>query len=394
MNTNASTQFTVVHSLPVWLPLTSPWLYNQVLYLSPMVENHIVCEHTANLDQFSISNIHSLSEDFTLRYIWDKGLRKLGIRRHLGYLVEIAKRKKASIIHSHWGDVAWNDMDAAQQVGARHVVTFYGKDVNFLPMSNPIWRHRYLQLFSHIDLVLCEGPFMARCIEELGCDRNKIRVHHLGVDVGRIEYRARQWEPGEPLKVLIAASFREKKGIPYALEALGKLQREVPIEITIIGDSSEDARSHVEKEKILTSLRQNGLLDKTRLLGYQTHAVLLEESYRHHVFISPSLTADDGDTEGGAPVTLIDMAASGIPIVSSTHCDIPSVIKHGQTGLLAAERDNEGLFDHLHYLVSHPERWEDMTAAGRRHVEEEFDTHRQSQRLFSIYKELINENKP
>lgn len=388
MNTDPPAQFTVVHSLPVWLPLTSPWLFNQVLYLPPMVENHIVCERTANRNQFNIPNIHSLEEESTLRYFWDKGLRKLGIRRHLGYLVKIAKRKNVSILHSHWGDVAWNDMDAAQQVNAIHVATFYGKDVNFLPMSNPIWRHRYMQLFSHIDLVLCEGPFMAKCIEELGCDRNKIRVHHLGVEVERIEYRARHWEPGEPLKVLIAASFREKKGIPFALEALGKLQHEVPIEITIIGDSSEDARSHVEKEKILTSLKQNGLFDKTRLLGYQTYAVLFEESYRHHIFISPSLTAADGDTEGGAPVALIDMAATGIPIVSSKHCDIPSVIKHGQTGLLAAERDSDGLFDHLLYLVSHPELWEAMTAAGRRHVEEEFDTHRQSQRLFNIYKEL------
>jgi colanic acid/amylovoran biosynthesis glycosyltransferase len=381
---------TVVHSLPVWLPQTSPWLYDQIRFLPPEVDSLVVCERTANLDQFPYVHLYPLTQAPLWRYYWDLGLRKLRLRQHLGYLVSIARKNGARLIHSHWGDVAWGDMGAARAIGARHVVTFYGKEVNFLPVSNPIWRHRYLELFSHIDLVLCEGPFMARCIEELGCNRNKIRVHHLGVEIGSIEYRARQWAPGEPLRVLIAASFREKKGIPYALEALGKLKQIVPIEITIIGDSSEDVRSHVEKEKILSSLRQSGLLDKTRLLGYQTHAVLFSESYRHHVFISPSLTASDGDTEGGAPVALIDMAATGIPIVSSTHCDIPTVIKHGQTGLLAGERDSEALFEHLHYLVSHPETWAVMTAAGRKHVEEEFDARQQSQRLCTIYKELLD----
>lgn len=381
---------TVVHSLPVWLPQTSPWLYDQIRLLAPEVYSLVVCERTANLDQFPYAYLYPLTQAPLWRRYFDLGSRKLKFRRHLGYLVSIARKNGARLIHSHWGDVAWGDMEAAKAINARHVVTFYGKDVNFLPVSYPIWRSRYLELFSHIDLVLCEGPFMAKCIEELGCDRNKIRVHHLGVEIGSIEYRARQWVPGSPLKVLIAASFREKKGIPYALEALGKLKQIVPIEITIIGDASEDVRSHIEKEKILNSLRQNDLLDKTRLLGYQTHAALFEESYRHHVFISPSVTASDGDTEGGAPVTLIDMAATGIIIVSSTHCDIPAVIKHGQTGLLAAERDSEGLFEHLCYLVDHPEGWGKMTAAGRKHVEDEFDAHRQSQRLCNVYKELLN----
>jgi len=385
----STNNLTVVHSLPVWLPRTSPWLYDQVRFLSPEVDSFVLCEQTANLDQFPFNQLYSLSNAPLWRYYQDLGLRKLGFRRHLGYLTAIAKKHRAHVIHSHWGNVAWADIPAVKALNLRHVVTFYGKDVNFLPVSQPIWRDRYRELFEHIDCVLCEGSFMAKCIEELGCDRTKIRVHHLGVDIDAIQYQERKWSQGETLRVLIAASFREKKGIPYALEALGRLQNEVPLEITIIGDSSEDARSHVEKEKILESLKRNNLVNKTRMLGYQTHAVLFEESYRHHVFISPSVTAADGDTEGGAPVALIDMAATGIPIISSLHCDIPSVIKHAETGLLAVERDSDELYQHMHYLITHPERWKDMTLAGRRHMEKEYDTHQQAMRLRKIYQELI-----
>lgn len=58
---------------------------------------------------------------------------------------------------------------------------------------------------------------------------------------------------------------------------------------------------------------------------------LLDEIARHHVFLSPSVTAPDGDSEGGAPVTIIEAAASGMPVVNSTHCATPEAVYDGRT---------------------------------------------------------------
>ena len=49
------------------------------------------------------------------------------------------------------------------------------------------------------------------------------------------------------------------------------------------------------------------------------------------------------DDEGGAPVTLIDMAASGIALVATDHCDINQIINDGVTGFLAKEGDIESI---------------------------------------------------
>ena len=114
----------------------------------------------------------------------------------------------------------------------------------------------------------------------------------------------------------------------------------------------------------------------------------MEEARRHHVFLSPSVTASDGDTEGGAPVSLIEMSASGMMIVSTTHCDIPGVILDGKTGLLAPERDVDGLVERLQWIVAHPEQWMEMQRAGRAHIEAEFDARRQGERLGEIYRDL------
>lgn len=376
----------VVHSLPVWLPLTATWICNQVRYLPAPWTSHVVCEKTQNLEQFDVANIHSLEMAGPVRRLWDKSLRRLGLRDHLGLLTATARRRGAAVIHSHWGDVGWRDRSAPQEAGCRHVVSFYGKDVNYFPVKEPVWRDRYQDLFSRVDGVLCEGPHMGECIVRLGCPPAKVIVHHLGIEVDRIPFRQRSWNPKEPLRILLAGSFREKKGFPYALEAIGRLKQDnLPVEVTIIGDASSDPRSHPEKENILNTITRWDLGACTRLLGYQPHAVLFDEAYRHHVFLSPSISASDGDTEGGAPVTIIEMMATGMPVVSTNHCDIPSIVIPGRTGLLAEERDVDGLMERLLWLVEHPTGWGSLTSEGRTHVEKEYDVVKQARRQARFY---------
>jgi colanic acid/amylovoran biosynthesis glycosyltransferase len=380
----------VVHSLPTWLPLTSPWLYQLVIKAPADVVSHVVCLSTANLPAFPFANLHCLS-DRPLRFRWETGLRRWRLRRHMPFLVETVQRTESTIVHSHWGDAGWADGPSVHRAGAQHVVTFYGKDVNFLPRQDVRWLARYRELFEAVSLVICEGPHMGQCIAALGCDPAKIRVHHLGVENDKIAFKPRRWNPrsGGPLRILIAASFREKKGIPLALTALARLRRRVPeLFVTVVGDSSADPRSVPEKQRILAAIQDGGLTDRVRLLGYRPHDVLMAEAYQHHIFLSPSLTAADGDTEGGAPVSLLDMAASGMPIVSSTHCDIPHLIQHGVTGWLAREADLEALVAQLEAVVADPQCWEEVVHAGRQRTEQEFDAAVQACRLADLYRSL------
>jgi colanic acid/amylovoran biosynthesis glycosyltransferase len=188
--------------------------------------------------------------------------------------------------------------------------------------------------------------------------------------------------------VLLSGSFREKKGFPDAVEALGRIRDEVELEITIIGDEHGLPSTVIEKRKILDAIERNELRVRTRLLGYQAYRVVMEEARRHHVFISPSVTAADGDTEGGAPVSLIEMSAAGLVCVSTTHADIPGVVQNGKTGLLANEHDVDGLASHLRWLIANPDRWDEMRAAARAHIEAEFEALRQGERLAEIYREI------
>lgn len=379
----------VVHAVPgSWLEQTQTWLYEQVSALPTEIENHIVCPRIQNHDQFELPNIHAECEEPASRRILDRLARKLRVRHHSRLLDSVARETGASVLHSHFGSTGWENLSVARNAGLKHVVTFYGLDVNYLPRHG--WAKRYDRLFDEIDLVLCEGPHMASCIVKLGCEARKVRVHHLGVNLQAIDFMPRRWIGDEPLRFLMAASFREKKGLPYAVEALGRIEEFCPIEVTIIGDATSSSDSQAEKRRILQALASTGLDSKVRMLGFQSFGRLLNEAAEHHVFLSPSVTARSGDTEGGAPVCLIEMLACGMNIVSTRHCDIPEIIHHGQTGWLADERDVDGLVECVRQMIDVRDKWADMQKCGRAHVEYEFNSSLQARHLASIYQELVN----
>ncbi len=339
-------------------------------------------------ESFPWQPLYSLGSVDLFRF---KVSKRLGQRWQPALFDKALKKHRPNILHSHFGNMGWYDLPMVERHSLKQVVTFYGLDVNMLPAQHPVWRTRYQELFSSADLFLCEGPYMAGSLVALGCPEEKVRIHRLGVAVEDIDYQPRILKDSDPLRVLIAGAFREKKGIPYALLAVGQLRRKgIDVRVTVIGGSRGFKREEDEKNRIQDALEQYDLHSVTRMLGFQPHDKMMEEAYEHHIFLSPSVTAADGDTEGGAPVTIIEMAASGIPVVSTRHCDIPQVILDGRTGWLAKERDVDGLVTHLRWLLEHPQEWQTFTRQGRQHIEENFDLRTQAHRLGQIYQSLAN----
>ena len=83
------------------------------------------------------------------------------------------------------------------------------------------------------------------------------------------------------------------------------------------------------------------------------------------------------------------MAASGMPIISTTHCDIPYVVEHGKGGLLAPEHDVAALAANIRSYIEAPERWPAMLAAGRQRMEAEFNLATQCARMAKHYHETL-----
>ncbi|MCE9616363.1 MAG: glycosyltransferase [Lentisphaerae bacterium] len=383
------TPITVVHSYPVWLPLTQTWMHNLVRSLPPAIESHVVCERTENLTAFGVPHLHSLAQEPAWRRWEERVARRLRWRTHLGFLVRVLRGTHAPILHSHFGTMGWFNLGAARRAGARHVVTFYGADISQVPHASPLWRARYLELFAQVDAVLCEGPHMAACAVALGCSEGKVHVQRLGVALDALPFRPRAWDGQGPLRLLVAATFREKKGVPYAIAAAQEAARALPIALTVIGDAASEPASQQEKARVLAAAADGPLAGKVVFLGFQSHARLMEEAYRHHVFVTPSVTASDGDTEGGCPVGLIELAASGMPVVSSRHGDIPDVLSDRVSGLLATERSVPEITAAIRWLAAHHNQWAALAGQARAHIESHHDLPTQGRALAERYRALL-----
>ena len=110
-----------------------------------------------------------------------------------------------------------------------------------------------------------------------------------------------------------------------------------------------------------------GLGVRCRFLGTQPPAVVREWMARAAVFCVPSVVAASGDAEGFG-IVFIEAQAMGLPVVSTLSGGIPEAVKHGETGLLVAERNPRHWLRRFSQLMQDEELWRRYSLAGRKNV--------------------------
>lgn len=368
---------TVAHCATPYLFLNGSWIYHQIAGLR-RYRPVVLTQEAENLDEFPADTLYTAQDFPPVQRLVNRLTRKW--TGEYPFYAGLLRRENASLIHAHFGHQGCRCLRARKATGLPMLTTFYGHDAT-RDVRDAYWRDRYRRLFAAGEAFLVEGSTLGRCLQEAGCPPEKIRIHHLGVDLERIEYRPRR--PASVVRFLICAPFREKKGIPYGIRALGQAVREgrFPCQIVLIGAGPEEARIRAE-------IREAGLGEMVTLRGPLPYSQVLRELAQCHILLQPSVTAADGDTEGGAPVILLDAQAAGVPVVATTHADIPEYVRAGETGWLAPERDVEALADCIRRLVAAPETWETLGRAGRRHVERDYNAAVQATRLEQLYDEF------
>lgn len=382
----------IAHMIPEYLGHTLNWVYTQIQHVNGYTP-YVITRRTLNLDAYPMERIYTSQHTETLptQTPWSERIvRRLGFLPWVDFrcFSRVLSQYPPIFLHAHFGWDGFFALGLKKKHNLPLVTRFYGYDVGILPRI-PLWQKRYRQLFAEGDLFIVEGTNMKRLLTDMGCPAEKIAIHHLGVELDKIPYRPRIANP-EKLRILIAGTFKEKKGLEYALRAVAEVRNRLTsmeVETTVIGDGKL-------KDHLVSVAAQVGLSDRIHWTGYQPHEFFIEQLYEADVFLSPSVTAADGDTEGGAPVSLIEAASAGLPVVSTTHADIPEVVLDGKTGFLAPERNVDLLIAAILQLAEKPELRHEFGQRGRAHVEENYEAVKQGARLQRIYSkfdpDLIN----
>jgi colanic acid/amylovoran biosynthesis glycosyltransferase len=360
---------------------TMNWLYDH-LRCVPKYDQLVVCDALENRQEFpALDAVHADPRSLA-RSVW----RRIARKDVDPLLARRLRRRAPHILHSHFGYVAANDYPLWEALGAAWVVGFYGADVYALGRLEQ-WRRRYAAIFAGCARVLALGPVMAEHLARLGCAPEKIVVHPLGVDIAELHDTPRRRAKGEPLRVLFAGTLREKKGLKYALEgAAAAKEAGVKIELHVIGEATNkpgDRETELDAVKVISDLKLDDSVVRYQFVAFrELHAMAL----RSHVFLAPSVTAADGDSEG-TPFVLQQMMATGMPVIATRHADIPYLFGEHQS-LLVAERDSDAIAKQLIEYDRNPDLLVEHGGKLRRQIADHFDVRACAARLADIYGEL------
>lgn len=297
-----------------------------------------------------------------------------------------ARVEQPVCVHAHFAQVGCAVMELAARKKWPLVTSFYGADYERLPRTRPGYVALYRRLFERASALLCEGEHGASILAKMGCPPDKIHIVPLGIEPRKVPFVHREKRAGQ-LRLLQAATIVAKKGHLDTLEAFRLALPDCPgLRLTIVGEPV-DKNIVGSIDAFIARYGLQGQVERLDFVDTRRFYAFMED---FEVFIHPSCHAPDRDCEGGAPIVLLDAAASGLPVISTRHCDIPAEVLHEQTGLLAPERDVAALVAHIRrfYAMNHTE-YETFCRQARQHVELHFDVKRTGELLREVYDKLL-----
>ncbi len=287
------------------------------------------------------------------------------------------------IIHCQLGFIGLQGM-LYRNIGVlqgKLVTSFRGSD--FISYINKFNKHIFDPLWEQGDLFLPVCESLKKQMIELGCDERKIVVSRSGIDFDNFVFKLRQGNSdNNRVRLVTVGRLTESKGIEYGIRAVKKLTENYPqIEYVIIGDG------HL-MEDFQQLIKKLDLSNTVKLLGWKQRNEVVEILDRADILFAPSVTAENGATEG-IPNVLKEAMSMGLPVIGTLHSGIPELIEDGVSGFLVPERDVDALAEKLGYLISHPEMWPNMGRAGRAHIEKYYDINMLNNELVEIYQKLV-----
>ncbi len=290
---------------------------------------------------------------------------------------------KYDILHCQYGPNGNLGAELKRLGIAKKVVTsFHGYDIRLgIELGGKIYR----TLSEQGDCFLVISGYNFRNLVSFGFDQEKMIYHPVGIDVRRFSGNGKSGLSGDgrPVRVLTVSRLSAEKGLECGIRAVHRVlnaRPEYKLQYDIIG-------SGPLKEELDQLINQLGLNELVRVVGPKNQSEVIEALYRSDIFLLPSLAE-------ATPKVLMEAQAAGLPVVATATGSTDEVVLDGKSGFLVPSGNADALAERLDYLIQHPQEWNAMGRAGRKHVEENFDIHQLNDRLVRIYQGLLDGRPP
>ena len=266
--------------------------------------------------------------------------------------------RHVDVVLAEYGPGGAEMMRPCHMANVPMVVHFHGFDAS----REDVLGHyglSYPRMFREASAVVVVSEPMRERIIELGCPEPKVKLMPYGIDTDRFQPKGRR----DPVSIVSCGRFVKKKAPDKVIRMFKSVHDRLPTaKLTMIGDGEllKTCKELVNQLDISASVQFTGVLEP---------ALVLEKLQQASVFVQHSIEADDGDSEG-LPLSILEALSCEVPVVSTRHAGIPSVVINSVTGFLVDEGAVENMALHVIALLQDHEIRTVMGRSGRKLVEQ------------------------
>jgi colanic acid/amylovoran biosynthesis glycosyltransferase len=283
-----------------------------------------------------------------------------------GLLAYYIRRQQIQHLHNHFGDSSCTVAMLASALGGfSYSFTLHGPGIFFEPLrwrlDEKIRRAAFVNCISHF----CRSQAMVFAPPAKWHD---LQIIHCGVDPALFTPVQHQ-ENG--YRLLYVGRLAAAKGLPILLTSLAKLKQTYPqIQLSVVGDGPDRALLDAQVKDL-------DLENQVTFLGYQSPEAIRQYLAQSDVFVMSSFAE-------GVPVVLMEAMAAGLPVVATQIAGVSELVESGVSGYLVPPSDPVRLSRCLEQLLSEPILRQQMGAAGREKVCQDFNLHREAEKLCTL----------
>lgn len=275
----------------------------------------------------------------------------LAVRMH-----EVVLAHKLDLLHVHYAiphaTSAWIAREMLERTGAYVPVltTLHGTDITIVGQDPSFHAITKFSIEKSDGLTAVSRYLQTETLNAFGCTACRIEVIPNFIDPAvydRDRYTSvlrQQFDSS--LRVLMHISnFRSVKRVLDVVRIFARVVRDVPSVLVMVGDGPDRVLAETEA-------RELGLEDQVFFLGkIDAVAPLLAGA---DLFVLPSSSESFG-------LSALEALASGVPVVGTRGSGLSEVVRDGETGVLCAVGDVDGMADAAAGILTGRGRWDTMS---------------------------------
>lgn len=263
-------------------------------------------------------------------------------QQHLEAVEKYLVQQEIDLVLANYALPAFSVMDICERQNIPLIVHFHGWTAYRKSILDS-YATQYAKLFKTAAAIIVVSVDMQKQLERLGAPPEKLHVARCGAN-DQLFYKTDHTH--NPPVFFSAGRFCETKKPELTIKAFNSVLKTQANARLIMAGGDEG-----KLDTCLALVKQLGIEDKVEFKGAVPHNTVQQLMQDSAALVIHYATTADGEKEG-TPVTVMEAALSGLPIVSTNHAGVGEVFEHNKTAMLSDELDVDSMAKNMLEVIS------------------------------------------